>query len=371
MEKLIPDSVPDKKEAKPAEHIVRDTQSRKYQITINNPMEAEYKEPKDSGSIIKCPFSHDEIKRRLASLTSIDYWCLADEIGLQEETPHTHIYFVSHAPIRFSTVKKHFPTAHIESAYGTSQNNRDYITKQGKWKDTMKQETSVEGSFEEGGEIPANERLGQGGELQFIYSMIEGGLSTAEILKQYPESMRYLDKIDRARQIMIEHEYKETWRDLEVTYIYGATNTGKTRSVMEQFGYSRTYRITDYDHPFDGYKNQHVLLFEEFNSSLRIQDMLIYLDGYPCELPARYNNKQACYLKVYIATNVKLEKQYPNVQSDAPEIWKAFLRRINRVQIYNKDGTVRSYDSVEAYLNRDTVLHPVTEAEQLRLPFKD
>lgn len=35
MEKLIPDSVPDKKEAKPAEHIVRDTQSRKYQITIN------------------------------------------------------------------------------------------------------------------------------------------------------------------------------------------------------------------------------------------------------------------------------------------------------------------------------------------------
>lgn len=126
--------------AAPSDGIVKDTQSRKYQLTINNPLEAEYEEPKDSGTIIKCSFSHEEIKRRLSNLTSIDYWCLADEIGLQEKTPHTHIYFVSHAPIRFSTVKKQFPTAHIESAYGTSQNNRDYITKEGKWKDTKKQE---------------------------------------------------------------------------------------------------------------------------------------------------------------------------------------------------------------------------------------
>lgn len=371
MDRLISNSVQGNHMVTESETIVKDTQSRKYQLTINNPLDAEYEEVKGSDIMIKCPFTHEEIKKRLANLTSIDYWCFADEIGLQGETPHTHIYFVSHAPIRFSTVKKQFPTAHIETAYGTSQSNRDYILKEGKWKDTKKQETSIEGSFEEGGEIPANERMGQNGELQFIYSMIEGGLSTAEILKLYPESMRYLDKIDRTRQIMIEDEYKDTWRDLEVTYIYGETNTGKTRTVMEECGYSRTFRVTDYGHPFDGYKNQSVLLFEEFNSSLRIQDMLVYLDGYPCELPARYNNKQACYLKVYITTNIKLEKQYPNVQIENPEIWKAFLRRINKVQIYNKDGTIFYYDSVKEYLNRDTTFHPITKEEEKDLPFKD
>ncbi len=32
-------------------------------------------------------------------------------------------------------------------------------------------------------------------------------------------------------------------------------------------------------------KGQDVIVFEEFRSSLKIQDMLNYLDGYPCELP--------------------------------------------------------------------------------------
>lgn len=69
---------------------------------------------------------------------------------------------------------------------------------------------------------------------------------------------------------------------------------------MEKYGYGNVFRITDYTHPFDNYKNQEVVIFEEFRSSLKIQDMLNYLDDYPCELVARYNNKIACYLTAYI-----------------------------------------------------------------------
>lgn len=93
---------------------------------------------------------------------------------------HTHIYFVAHSPIRFSTVKKLFPPAHIESAYGTSQENRDYITKSGKHKEADGRKTSVHGTFEEWGEMPTNERMGKCGELQFIFDMIQSGLSDAE-----------------------------------------------------------------------------------------------------------------------------------------------------------------------------------------------
>ena len=48
---------------------------------------------------------------------------------------------------------------------------------------TSKTETSIAGTFEEYGIMPAKETMSEKGELQFIYDMIESGLSTAEILK--------------------------------------------------------------------------------------------------------------------------------------------------------------------------------------------
>ena len=101
---------------------------------------------------------------------------------------------------------------------------------------------------------------------------------------------------------------------------------------MEQYGYSNVYRVTDYAHPFDGYKGQDIVVFEEFRSSLAISDMLNYLDGYPVDLPCRYANKVACYTKVFIISNISFEQQYPNVQVDNPETWAAFRRRIKNVQ---------------------------------------
>ena len=56
--------------------------------------------------------------------------------------------------MRFGTVKKRFPTAHIDKATGTSKEIRDYVCKQGKWADTDKAQTSVEGTFKEFGTLP-------------------------------------------------------------------------------------------------------------------------------------------------------------------------------------------------------------------------
>ena len=116
----------------------QDPQSRRWSLTINN--------PKD------CGLDHDTIIERL-HLFHPRYFCLADEIG-ESGTYHTHIYLFSHSPIRFSTIKNRFPPAHIEKSMKGSVANRDYITKSGKWADTKKVETSVEGTFFEFGDIP-------------------------------------------------------------------------------------------------------------------------------------------------------------------------------------------------------------------------
>lgn len=154
--------------------------------------------------------------------------------------------------------------------------------------------------------------------------------------------------------------------DLEVIYISGATGTGKTRGVFEKNGYANTYRITDYQHPFDGYNCQPVICFDEFRSSLKLKDMLLYCDIYPLELPSRFTNKFACYNKIYIVSNWELERQYYEMQREDKESWEAFLRRIHKVIVYGKDGSITKYRSVDEYFNRNEF---IAVADDVKTPF--
>ena len=291
-----------------------ETKSRKYQLTFNNPI--------DHG------FIHEVIKTTLASFPGMQYWCMCDEIG-EHGTSHTHLYLYSPNAILFSTLQQRFMGAHIEAAKGSHRENRDYIRKEGRWLDDAKHETNLPETFEESGALPI-ERDKRKLVSSEILSLIQSGSSNAEILVQYPSAMNRLQHIEAARQTLLEECYSNQWRDLEVTYLWGKTGVGKTRSIMEKYGYSRVYRVTNYDHPFDDYKGQDVILFEEFRSSLPIQDMLKYLDGYPLMLPCRYSNKAACFTKVYLVSNIPLSAQYPNVQVSEPETYRAFCRRINQ-----------------------------------------
>lgn len=274
-----------------------DKQSRKYQLTINNPA--------DKG------LAHEAIKQILAQFKSCTYWAMADEIGLDTATPHTHIFMVLKSPAKFSTVKNRFPEAHIEAAKGTSEENRAYIQKSGKWASDPKADTSVPGTFEESGSLPEEPGQGYRSDIAEIYQKIEAGYSNAQIMADNPDTAMHIGKMDKIRQEILESRYREHWRELDVTYIFGPTATGKTRNVMERHGYGNVYRVTDYAHPFDRYAQEPVICFDEFRSSLMVGDMLDYLDGYPLALPARYANRQACYETVYIISNIDLKTQYP------------------------------------------------------------
>ncbi len=313
-----------------------DYSSRKWQLTINNP-----------------EISRELMILKIEELKSLIYFCMADEIGKENGTPHTHIFINTKNPVRFSRIKKLFPTAHIEKALGTIVQNRDYITKSGKWEDDEKADTKIEGSFYENREPPEEPGQGARTDITTLYELITDGLSNAEIMAEQPELSTHIGKMDKIRQDILEEKFKNTWRDLTVTYIFGATGTGKTRGVMEKHGYSNVYRVTDYTHPFDRYAQQEVLCFDEFRSSLILGDMLMYLDGYPLALPARYAARQACYEKVYIISNIDLKKQYPTLQGLESESWKAFLRRIHKVIEYKADGTIIDHGSALDYIYAD------------------
>lgn len=308
-----------------------DTRHRKYLLTMNNPGE---------------DWTHENIRQALDTL-QLKYWCMADEIGLEGKTPHTHVFFVvKTSAIRFSTVKKLFPTAHIDPSNGSSEENRAYIQKSGKWADDPKGETSIPDTFEEWGEMPI-EQPGTRTDLAILYQYIKDGLTNFEIVEINPDYMLNLEKIDRARLVIKEQQYRDVFRELETIYIWGKTGTGKTRGVMEKYSYSGVYRVTDYSHPFDSYNGEDVLLLDEYSSNFKIRDLLNYLDGYPLTLPCRYTNRVACYTKVYIISNICLSEQYVDIQHNSSETFRALLRRIKKVIYYYGINQFTEHDTTE------------------------
>ena len=300
------------------------TQARKWALVINNPLEAGL----DHAAI-------REILRRFAP----SYFCMADEIATTG-TYHTHIFLLAPSPIRFSTIKNRFPTA--QKAYGSAKANRAYILKEGHWADTDKAETSVPGTFEEWGDLPA-EKEEEAPEMFKLIQDLRAGKSVMEIIEDNPKLAFRIREIETLRQAILEEKYSAENRALEVTYLYGASGTGKTRGIFEKHDRKSICRITDYGGKngvrFDAYHCQDVLVLEEFHSQIPISAMLNYLDIYPLTLPARYTDRIACYTKVYITSNIPLEEQYRDIQRYQMETWRAFLRRVQNVIEYLPDGS--------------------------------
>jgi len=331
-----------------------DTQSFMYQLTINSPLEK--------------GFTHERIVEVIRSnFKTTTYFCMSDEQGSMF---HTHVYVVFASRVRFSMIKRYFPEAHIEKCRGSVSDNVNYIRKSGKWElDESKQEKKIEGTFEEYGTQPPDSK-GKRSDMSDLYQMVLDNMTNAEILAINQDYILQIDKLDKIRTTVLTERFKETVRlDLEVTYISGATGTGKTRGELESNGYANVYRVTDYLHPFDGYSCQPVICFDEFRSSLKLKEMLLYCDIYPIELPSRYTNKFACYNKVYIVSNWLLEKQFIDMQKEDMESWQALLRRIHKVIIYEDKGNVVEYDSVTKYLERKSEYYSVEEKTYNDLPF--
>ncbi len=255
------------------------------------------------------------------------YYVIADEVA-STGTHHTHIYIYSKSPIRFSTLKNRLPTAHIEKAYGTSQQNRDYILK------TVKEYTEY-------GQLPT-EKSENAPEMQQLIEAIQNGKRPAEIIEESPQFAFRIRELQTLSEVMNAH-FATNDRELTATYIFGANTIDITRYIFKHHEAKEICRITNYrasrDISFDNYNSQKVIIFEDFESQISIRDMCHYLNPLPIYLPARYNDRFAAYNHVYITSTLPLMEQYKEIQLKSYEIWNTFIRSINHVIEYNPDGT--------------------------------
>lgn len=305
---------------------VKDSRSRSWFAVFDNPADHGYDgEPHEICEKLKNEWVGDSATRSGAWV-----YCVSAR-GLH----HVHMVLEDKKLMRWSAVKSSYAVGmHFLPTRGTKEQAEDYIYKRGKFEEKGEQilYTCIYG------DIKGSQ--GARSDIRLLYELIKSGCSDFEIIEENPKYMMHLDKITACREMLRYEEFKNKRRlELEVSYWYGEPGTGKTSGVLDLYGDANVYMINDYRHPWDGYKGQDVVLFDDFDSSyILINDLLRWLDVYPLELPCRYNNKIACYTKVYFTSNKPFDQQYAYVQTENLPLWEAFCRRFHKIRRYTSDG---------------------------------
>lgn len=236
---------------------------------------------------------------------------------------HWQLLVVHDEPIRFSTLHRKMPTAHLEQARDLAKCIA-YV---------QKSDTRVEDERPlMKGVIDRGPGQGHRSDLDGLRARILDGAETVDDLIMSDSSAWRHGRMtadlvaarDRAR-------LGSGTRNVQVRVIFGDTGTGKTRAAIE--GLRRLGSVCRVTHwgpgAFDGYDGQNSIIFDEFAGQPPISELLTWLDVYPVDLPARYRSRPAGYERVVLCTNTPPWSWYPW----APKAQRAALaRRLHLVE---------------------------------------
>lgn len=220
---------------------------------------------------------------------------------------HVQGYVQLKKKARMSTVKGilHHDDAHLETSKGTPRQNLSYCTKA---------DTRLLGPWEFG-EKPTGQ--GARNDLLEVAKEIKEGKTKREVAEAHPaEVIKFSKGLEIYRHTI---DSCPRWRNVEVTYIWGPTGTGKTRSVWESVeDVTQIYKVESDGQWWDGYDSQDIILFDDYNSQVPIHKWLTWLDGHPLQVPIKGAYVYAKWTKVFITSNVNPERLYMKHHAGIP-----------------------------------------------------
>ena len=283
------------------------------------------------------------------------YACWDEELS-DNNKKHLHLYMELDNKVRFSTIQKKLQGAHIDRRYGSPAEARQYIEKpvgmlfKGKEKShTVVKPMQELGSFEpfkhlKGYRKETALKMSSQDKLDYVLEKFNSWedvvpwdihfatTNKAGLLSAF-EQKRYLEFINS--DIVTKYTNAEGKTSISVNrkvyYLYGPAGCGKTEGIKRKFGDDEVSQITNlkWDMKFDDYRNNKVLLLDEFYSQISINQMLNLLDNKITKFPCRYENKYNLSETVILTSNNKFEQQYIDEQTDNPETYIAFCRRFS------------------------------------------
>lgn len=255
-----------------------------------------------------------------------DYLIVGKEVG-ENGTPHLQIYFYKETKITFNGLKKTFPTAHIEKAKGTAQENQTYCSK--------------EGNFYETGTLPTQ---GKRNDLKkIVESIVSKEIKLDQLILEdpiaYHQYGRTLEKIESLQKRKQFRKHTTTCQ-----WVYGATGSGKSHAAYINFSPETHYNHQDDGAWWDNYDQQETVIINEFRGEIKYKRLLELIDKYPCNVSQR--NKAPCPFtsKHIIITSSKSPEEIYSYLGDNIE---QLLRRIQVIYLANPYNPTFKYPYLE------------------------
>lgn len=198
---------------------------------------------------------------------------------------------------------------HLERCFGSEETNEKYCRKDGKF--------SCLGKFTKQGERK---------DLDEIKEEIRKEPTLEYVLENHFETYcRYKNGIEKWIQHCQKKNSLKEFRKPEVIVIYGETGTGKTKHAMKY----ADYKISGDDMTWwDGYDGEKTICIDEYDSQIKLTEMLGLLDGYSKRLAVKGGFTYAQWSKVIITSNVDPREWHMNAKL---EHRKALMRRLSKV----------------------------------------
>lgn len=204
----------------------------------------------------------------------------------------------------FGKIKEALPGMHIEQAKGSPKQNIDYCSKDGK--------ITVIGELKKQGE-----RTDLSAFMKAVYE--NPSMGKKEMIELSPETWaRNYRALEVYRSV---YEEKRNWVP-EVYYIWGPTNTGKTRHAVEA-GATKVWFKNNF---FSGYDGEDIVLFDDIDKWTFLHNrnvLLEILDRYAYSINIKGGERNWKPKIIYITSNFSPEMTFDN---DA-----AVMRRLTQI----------------------------------------
>lgn len=236
----------------------------------------------------------------------ITYIVYGKEVG-ESGTPHLQGYVEFKNSKKFSTIKKKFPRAHLETRRGTAEQASDYCKK--------------DGDYVEEGEMT---NQGERSDLIEATNMIIDGRKMREVaLNNPPVYVKYHKGLMAFKSTILEPRNEVP----KVTVLYGKTGTGKSRKAREITTDAYVWG-PEQGQWFDGYEGQKDVIFEEFRGQLPFGQMLRLLDRYDCKVQYKGGMIEFLGTNIVITSPKHPSMWYTDYASDKID---QLLRRISEI----------------------------------------
>lgn len=256
------------------------------------------------------------------------YKVLGMEVGHKCGTPHIHAYLEFKNSVNFTTMKKMWPRCRIESRKGTAKDAADYCKK--------------EGLFWEEGEIS---KQGARVDLTRIGEQLRTGIKLVDIANQ-DENFGSVIRYNRGftwyqNELLSDRNCRPT-----VHWHYGVTDCGKTYNAKEIVNHEiDKFYIKDSTKWWDGYKQQPLIIIDDFDGKWPYRDLLRLLDENPYQ-----GQLKGGYVKINSPDIVITCEHHPeffwgpggkDFEHATENSLNQVLRRIAKIKFFFNDGNGR------------------------------